>query len=141
MSPAVSPSPSPLSGSLLAVDRSQKRSGPESPSVRDVATPTGTSLWFGGQSCEGDALHESAGGVLSIETPFCVSLALLPAASLQAPVADWFAPSAVSVCVTVAGAPESASVQLHVSVTSPAFQPNALAAVRPRYATVGGVES
>src|SRR4051812_2389128 len=83
----------------------------------------------------------TAGAVSSIEMPLCVSLAPFPAASVQVPVADWLAPSVATVRVTVAGARERASAQLHVSVTGPLFQPAAFAGVRETKAIVGGVAS
>src|SRR5689334_1348513 len=97
-------SPAPLSGSLLVAETSVNRSGPDSESVSETATEIATSLWFGGQIEPGDAEHVSAGAVVSMLIPRCVSLALFPAASVHVAVADWFAPSVVTVRVTVAGA-------------------------------------
>src|SRR3954469_8138083 len=82
------------------------------------------------------------GAVRSILIPLRVSLAVFPARSPQVAVADRVVPSAVSVRLTVpATAPDSASEQLQLSVTSPSFQPFAFAAVRDSKATVGAVLS
>src|SRR3954453_3046136 len=50
MSPAVSPSPSPSSGSLLVTDTSRKATDGSQRSATCTLVVTGTSLWFGGQS-------------------------------------------------------------------------------------------
>jgi hypothetical protein len=69
MSFAVSPSPSPSSGSLLvAAERSAAPAEPETPPSTVTVVVTSTSLWFGGQSEGGEDEQTSAGGVASIFT-------------------------------------------------------------------------
>jgi hypothetical protein len=67
----------------------------------------------------------------------------LPALSVHVPVADWFEPSVETVWLVVPlAAPESASEQLQLTVTSVLFQPLPFAAgVRLVKAIVGAVAS
>src|SRR5450830_314937 len=83
------------------------------------------------------------GAVLSMLMPPWVSLAVLPARSAHVPIADWSAPSAVRVWLTVGSTtPEPpGSVQLHVRVTLVLFQPWVLAGVALAKAMTGGVLS
>ena len=60
--------------------------------------------------------------------PPTVAVSLLPALSTAVPVADWPAPSLLSVSSDAQEAtPERLSSQLYETVTGPLFQPNALA--------------
>src|SRR5260221_8981952 len=72
MSPTVSPSPSPLSGSLLVTDASTK-AAPGQLSVTVTVPWTSRKGWFGGPRRAGFALAEIEGGVLST-TWTCVLL-------------------------------------------------------------------
>src|SRR5690348_11110529 len=57
------------------------------------------------------------------------TVALLPALSVAVPVVTWPAPSAVSVVGLLQSAtPDGASEQVYATVTSPLYQPAALAA-------------
>src|SRR3954465_11980331 len=83
MSPTVSPSPRPLSASLLVTDLSVNPAGPDRASVTWKATVTSTSLWFAGFRIFGLAVHVTTGAVLSILTVTTLLRALtLPAASV-----------------------------------------------------------
>src|SRR5947207_1095966 len=75
--------------------------------------------------------------------PPCWSVALLPALSMQVPVADWFAPSVAIVCESAAATtPDSASEHVQSSFTDVAFQPAPFAAgVWPENAIAGAVLS
>ena len=83
------------------------------------------------------------GAVLSILMPLCVFDAELPALSVQVPIELKAAPSAVKVWLTVGlTAPDVASEQFQLTVTSVLFQPLAFAAgVRETKLIVGLVAS
>ncbi len=71
-----------------------------------------------------DALAAVVGAVRSIWMPLTVLVAVLPALSAQVAVADRLAPSPVTVVAAgCAAGPDSASVQVQVTVTSPFCQP------------------
>src|SRR5947207_13230018 len=72
MSLAVSPSPKPLSGSLLVVECNTNPFEPDKASLTFTAVVTAARLWFGGHSTFGDALHIKVGGVLSMLIPVTV---------------------------------------------------------------------
>src|SRR5712691_9340608 len=78
MSLAVSPSPSPLSGSLLSIDTSLMLD--ESGAV--TVAVIGTILWFGGHRMPGFSLTEIAGGVASLTVIVLVFVVWLPALSV-----------------------------------------------------------
>src|SRR4051794_37065031 len=83
MSPTVSPSPRPLSASLLVTVLRADPAGRDSASVTWTATVTSTSLWFAGFRIFGLAVHVMAGGVLSILTvTMLLGALMLPAASV-----------------------------------------------------------
>ncbi len=89
-----------------------------------------------------DGVAETSGGVPSILIPVTVSCDAFPALSVHVPVADSFDPSLLTVCCTVEDTtPDPESVHDHVTVTSPLFQPPALAGVRLTKAIVGAVAS
>ena len=69
-----------------------------------------------------------SGAVLSTLTPVISAPAVLPARSVQVPAADWSAPWSRTDVPPASVTPERASVQVQVTVTSPLFQPAALAA-------------
>ena len=78
------------------------------------------------------------GGVLSIFTPVCVFVAVLPALSVQVPIADWLGPSDESVWLAfAANTPDRLSAQLQFSATSELFHPLAFAAVRLTKVMIG----
>jgi len=91
----------------------------------------------------GLALAVVVGGVLSMLMPEAVAGALtLSALSVQAPEADWPAPSVVSnVGEVQLASPESASLPLNVTVTSVLFQPLAFAPGLALALAVGAVLS
>ena len=67
---------------------------------------------------------------------------VFPAKSIQLPIADWFAPSVDTVCVTVpCTVPDMPSVQFQVSTTFVLFQPLAFGSVRPTNKIAGKVLS
>ena len=69
-------------------------------------------------------LQARLGAVLSILMPLTVVVAVLPAASMAAPLADWPALSPLRVMGEVQEAtPDMASLQLKDTVTSVLFQP------------------
>src|SRR5881394_2149083 len=79
MSFAASPSPRPLSGSLLVADFSTKPVGPDPPSVTTTETVTFTILWFGGHNSDGLAAQvENFGAVWSILNDVDLSDSTLP---------------------------------------------------------------
>src|SRR4051794_36342976 len=83
MSPTVSPSPRPLSASLLVTAVSVNPAGPDTTSVTLTVTVTSTSLWFAGLNTLGLAVHVITGGVLSILTvTTLLGRLVLPAASV-----------------------------------------------------------
>src|SRR3954452_21034711 len=83
MSPAVSPSPRPLSASLLVTDLSVNPAGPDRASVTWTATVTLTGLWSAGFRLFGLAVHVTTGAVLSILTvTTLLGALLLPSASV-----------------------------------------------------------
>src|SRR6266851_93855 len=113
------------------------------------ATPDRASLAFGlavalplSRTGFGETPGVRLGGVRSI-LRLWVADAGLPALSVQVPVPNWLAPSALMVAPTVGETgPERPSVQLQVTVTGRLFQPLALAAgVRLVRAIVGAVLS
>src|SRR5262249_51884361 len=65
MSWGLSPSPRPLSGSLLVIDTSRMTGLASQVSVATIVTVIATSLWFEGKSCAGDTLTDRFGGVVS----------------------------------------------------------------------------
>src|SRR5436853_7141476 len=84
MSFGVSPSPMPLSGSLLVVDLSTKAAGPDPSSVTTRETVTSTMLWFGGHNTGGLAAQvENFGAVWSILNDVDLSDSTLPALSTE----------------------------------------------------------
>lgn len=70
------------------------------------------------------------GSVLSILMPVWVSSAVLPALSVQVPVADWSCPSAVIfLLIEASKTSEVSSSHVQVTVTSVLFQPFELGSV------------
>src|SRR5262249_27330168 len=65
MSSGWSPSPRPLSGSLLTIETRRTTGLASQVSVATIVTVIGTSLWFGGERRAGDTLTERFGGVVS----------------------------------------------------------------------------
>jgi hypothetical protein len=95
-------------------------------------------LWSAGRS----GVAVTVGGVLSMLIPLAVAEALLPALSVQDPVADWPAPSVEIVTGgSQASIPERASVPLKVTTTSVLFQPFPFGAGAAAAETLGGVRS
>src|SRR3972149_2611356 len=84
----------------------------------------------------------SEGSVLSILIPPWVSEAVFPALSVQVPIADWPAPSVVTVWLALAETtPESAAGRDPLTVTLVLFQPLALGVVRLANVMIGLVLS
>ena len=81
------------------------------------------------------------GAVLSTLIPELVVLALLPAASVTEPVADWFAPWPTVCAVEQVATPESASPHVKETVTSALYQPLAFGARSRAEEMVGSVLS
>lgn len=116
---------------------------PDSPSL--PVNDTVTSVLFHPLALgDGEADADALGGVLSMWIPPTVVEPELPAWSEQEPAADWLAPSVVTITsaeVVPAAGPESASLQLKLTVTSVLFQPKPFAAGDGVPVTVGGVLS
>src|SRR6266545_287220 len=126
MSRAVSPSPRPLSASLLLADTSAHADGPESASARSTLSATGISLWFGGQSVAGFAEHVRVGAVLSTSTAGDRNVAWLPARSTTVTSAVRARPSPPTTSGLVGvvdSTPDTASWPANAKVTLPLFQP------------------
>jgi hypothetical protein len=81
------------------------------------------------------------GGVLSTSIPPSVAVAPLPAASFAAPEAFWSSPSPSVSGPATCAMPESASVALKLTTTSPPYHPSAFAARSAAAATSGAVLS
>ena len=78
------------------------------------------------------------GGVRSMLMPLMLAVAVLPALSVQVPVADCPAPWLLSVVGPVTEAtPDSESEQVKLTMTGPLFQPLALAPGLAEPVTVG----
>jgi len=73
--------------------------------------------------------------------PVTPSLALLPAASVTVPLADWSAPSPRTFGAGQLAVPDSASAQVNVTVTSCLYQPASFLASDAVAEMVGGVLS
>src|SRR5688500_5060692 len=84
MSLAVSPSPRPLSGSLLVTLRIWQASVPPESQLSDtvVLTVTVTILWLGGQRLDGLAVEDDVGACVSLTVMVCWQLAELPLESV-----------------------------------------------------------
>ena len=76
---AVSPSPNPLTGSLLLTEVILQTGAPLQASDAETVTATGTILWFGGQSTFGLAVTLMIfGGVVSLTVTTTISDAVPP---------------------------------------------------------------
>src|SRR5919112_4186182 len=96
--------------------------GPDSASVHDQLTVTSP-------VCQPSAKEAvSTGLALSTLMPVALALALLPAASVAVPEADWLAPSPRTLSAVLLATPDSASVASKLTVTSSSYQPAVLGA-------------
>src|SRR5215471_10767954 len=82
MSCAVSPSPRPLSGSLLVIETSRTVGFGSQISLTVIDAVICASLWFGGHSVVGDSVTVSFGGVVSTIFTVCVAVPLFVDASM-----------------------------------------------------------
>ena len=81
ISSVVSPSPRPLSGSLLLIETSFTVGCGSQTSVTVIVAVIGTSLWLGGQSMVGDSESVRTGGMVFLMITFCVAVPLFPESS------------------------------------------------------------
>src|SRR5207302_201331 len=95
---------------------------PERASVQDQVTSTSPVC----QPPSKEAVR--TGAVLSTLMPVTVSEALLPAASVAVPVADWSVPSPRTFGAETVATPDSESSAVKCTVTSSLYQPAALTA-------------
>src|SRR5262245_17731671 len=82
ISALVSPSPSPLSASLLVIETSLTFGFGSHVSLTVIVAVIWMSLWSGGQSTEGDSETVSSGGFVSVTCTVCVAVPVFPEASV-----------------------------------------------------------
>src|SRR6185369_6985383 len=82
MSSGLSPSPRPLSGSLLSIETSSTFGSGSQISVTVIVALISTSLWSGGQSTSGDSATVSTGACVSWISTVCVAWPVFPEPSV-----------------------------------------------------------